>query len=160
MKRIVAAAFVLALIAGACGSDGGHSEHAGNDEAPSSNEGSVPGEAASADEADREVTVLASDKLRFDPTSVEVSAGEVITFVVTNEGQIDHEFVLGDEAYQEAHGEDMAGHEMSESDNAVTVAPGQTAELTWRFESSGEVLYGCHEPGHYDGGMVGTVAVS
>jgi uncharacterized cupredoxin-like copper-binding protein len=43
--------------------------------------------------------------------------------------------------------------------NAVKVGPGETAELTWRFDETGTLLYGCHEPGHYEGGMVGTIEV-
>ena len=120
--------------------------------------GSVPGAPAEASEATKEVEVAAFDQLRFDPASIEVSAGAVVTFVVTNEGKREHEFVLGDADYQEAHGGDMA-HDMSMG-NAVTVAPGETEELTWRFEESGEVLYGCHVSGHYDGGMVGKIEVT
>ena len=47
---------------------------------------------------------------------------------------------------------------MMEMGNAVTVAAGETRVLTWRFEDAGEVLYGCHEPGHYEAGMVGSIA--
>jgi uncharacterized cupredoxin-like copper-binding protein len=88
--------------------------------------------------------VLATDELRFDPASITVSAGEVVTFVIRNGGKIDHEFVLGDADYQEAHEQDMAegDHHMSGMENAVVVGPDETAELTWRFEHAGEVLYG------------------
>jgi uncharacterized cupredoxin-like copper-binding protein len=105
--------------------------------------------------------VVASDDLKFDPSSIQVEAGEVITFVVRNEGENEHEFVLGDEAYQDMHESDIAegDHHMSGMDNAVTVSPGETAEITWGFDETGRVLYGCHEPGHYDGGMVGTIEV-
>lgn len=108
------------------------------------------------------MTVIASDDLTFAPASIEVSAGEVITFLVSNDGKTDHDFVLGDEAYQARHEEDMAegdGHTMG-TDDAVTVGPGETDEITWRFGEAGEVLYGCHEPGHYDEGMVGTIEVT
>jgi len=54
----------------------------------------------------------------------------------------------------------QGGHEMSRVRNAVTAGPGETAELTWRFDESGDLLFGCHEPGHYDGGMVGQITVS
>jgi uncharacterized cupredoxin-like copper-binding protein len=124
-------------------------------------EGTVPGEVADPSEADRKVTVVASDELRFDPESIEVSTGEVVTFMVRNDGDTDHEFVLGDSDYQEMHESDMAhDHHMGGMDNAVTVGPGESAEITWRFEKAGEVLYGCHEPGHFEGGMVGTVEIS
>ena len=42
----------------------------------------------------------------------------------------------------------------------MSLAPGETKELTWRFSEAGEVLFACHVDGHYDGGMVGTVSVS
>ena len=127
----------------------------------SSMEGTVPGDAAERSDATRQIVVDASDDLRFDPASIEVQVGEVVTFVVRNTGKIDHEFVLGDEAYQDMHEAEMeGGNDMMEMGNAITVAPGEARELTWRFEDAGEVLYGCHEPGHYEGGMVGSIEVS
>jgi uncharacterized cupredoxin-like copper-binding protein len=42
---------------------------------------------------------------------------------------------------------------------ALELPAGTTEEVVVTFEEAGEVLFGCHEPGHYDGGMVGTVSV-
>jgi uncharacterized cupredoxin-like copper-binding protein len=28
------------------------------------------------------------------------------------------------------------------------------------FDEPGNVLFACHQPGHYDGGMVGTITMS
>jgi uncharacterized cupredoxin-like copper-binding protein len=165
VKKVLVQLVLAALLMSACGSGSDHAGHtgAGDDHSPGSMQhgGSVPGVPAGAGDADREITVIASDDLSFDPASMTVSAGEVVTFVVNNEGKTEHEFVLGDEAYQDMHQQDMAegDHHMSGMDNAVVVPPGETIELTWRFDEPGEVLYGCHEPGHYDGGMVGTVEV-
>lgn len=114
--------------------------------------GEVPGTSAQPSEAERRITLVALDDLRFDPQEIEVDAGEVVTFVVQNKGKAEHEFVLGDADYQEQHEGDMqGGHEMSRVRNAVTAGPGETAERTWRFDESGALLFGCHEPGHYDG---------
>ena len=164
MKRLSVFVIVLVLAATACGSD--HSEHTGggssdSEEPVAHDSGSVPGEPADASEADRQVTVLASDELRFEPATIEATPGEAITFTVRNEGETDHEFVLGDAAYQEKHDEDMAedGHHMGQESNAVSIKPGESTEITWRFNEEGEVLYGCHEPGHYEGGMVGSIQV-
>lgn len=44
--------------------------------------------------------------------------------------------------------------------NAIRIEPGETAELTWTFTDPGTVLMGCHEPGHYDAGMRGTITVT
>jgi len=167
MRRALVAALVISTaVFVACGGGGGDDatagaedpgDHAHDHAAGAQEEGSVPGAPADASEATRRVEVAALDQLRFDPASIEVSAGEAVTFVVTNEGNTEHEFVLGDAEYQKAHGRDM-DHDMSMG-NAVTVEAGQTEELTWRFDESGEVLYGCHVNGHYDGGMVGTIEV-
>lgn len=51
------------------------------------------------------------------------------------------------------------GGPSGQMDTGVSVESGENASLTWRFTESGEVLYGCHEPGHYEGGMVGTIGV-
>lgn len=105
--------------------------------------------------------------MAFDPDSVDVEAGEVITFEVENTGVIPHDFTLGNEEAQEEHASKMAeamgseGMEMAHTEpNAMTVEPGSTKSLTWRFTESGTVLYGCHQPGHYEAGMVGAVVIS
>jgi uncharacterized cupredoxin-like copper-binding protein len=162
MKRLsIALLASAALVGAACGSAGDHADHARGGDPGSGGRGDVLGAPADASDADREIKVMASDNLRFDPSSFEVSSGEVITFIVHNAGKTDHEFVLGDAAYQKSHGADMhdEGH-MMESDNGISIAPGDTEELTWEFTEPGEVLYGCHEPGHYEGGMVGTITVT
>ncbi|MGI8574989.1 MAG: cupredoxin domain-containing protein [Egibacteraceae bacterium] len=124
------------------------------------------GAPAQASQADRTVVIEASDEMAFDPDSVDVPAGEVITFEVENIGKIPHDFTLGDEHAQEEHEQEMAesmesgGMEMAHDDpNVMTVEPGETGSLTWSFTESGTVLYGCHQPGHYEAGMVGAVVI-
>jgi uncharacterized cupredoxin-like copper-binding protein len=119
------------------------------------------GQAGGTSPVDREIKISALDSLRFDPDEIKLTVGETIKFVVRNDGKNVHEFVLGDDAYQEQHAEEMAGeHGMEEGSNWVEIAPGETKEITWAFTAEGEVLFACHEPGHYDGGMVGTIEVS
>jgi uncharacterized cupredoxin-like copper-binding protein len=110
------------------------------------------------------IEIEALDELAWAPPSVTVQAGETVTFVVTNDGEAQHEFVLGPEHVQQAHEDAAAGGmehgEAGEEAMAVLeLAPGETGEATVTFDEPGEILYGCHEPGHYDGGMVGTVTV-
>lgn len=53
-----------------------------------------------------------------------------MTFVVRNTVRTDHEFVLGDRAYQDMHETDMEdGAEMTEMGNAVTVPSGERRSL-------------------------------
>lgn len=111
-------------------------------------------------EADREIEVSALDSLRFDPDAVDVQEGETIRFVIANDGRLDHEFVLGDEAYQRSHSAEMAGGMMHEDEaNAVSLAPGETKSIAWKFTGTTEVLFGCHVDDHYDAGMVGVIEV-
>jgi uncharacterized cupredoxin-like copper-binding protein len=84
---------------------------------------------------------------------------------VTNTGTQLHEFVLGDAKVQDDHEKemkDMAPENMKMADtaNAVDVDPGETKELTWTFPKKGTVIFGCHVPQHYAGGMKGTITVS
>lgn len=167
-KAVLIGVLVLALVAAACGGGDTGSEatddgdgHGAHDMSGGQMGGRVLGEAADESDATREILVETLDELAFDPEMIDVEEGEVVTFVVENVGKTRHEFVLGDETYQEMHEQDMSdgGHSDGVS-NALSLEPGGSGKITWRFTESGEVSYGCHEPGHYDGGMVGTIAVS
>lgn len=164
-KRGLVAAVVLALMA-ACGSgddagSAGDHDHSHEHDHAAADEFAF-GSPGDADSATQTVEITAADPNSFEPETVEVEAGETVTFVVTNDGEQPHEFVLGDAGYQESHAAEMMEGEMHHDEgdgNAVSLDPGETAELTWTFPSDGEVLYGCHVAGHYEAGMVGTVTV-
>ncbi len=156
--ELVGFAFAAATLAltGACGGDPAHQAGHEGDQAAAFDFGSP----ADAGDAERTIEISALDPYDFRPRNLQVTVGETVTFVVTNDGDRRHEFVLGDAAYQDSHAKDMAaGHGHGEG-NALEVAPGETGELTWRFATEGEVLYACHEPGHYEGGMVGVIEVA
>jgi uncharacterized cupredoxin-like copper-binding protein len=109
----------------------------------------------------RTIEVVMTDELRFEPDAMTVAPGETIRFVVRNTGETVHEFLIGDEAAQAEFEEEMAGDGMDHETSAgVSVDPGQTEEFEYTFDDNhGDVLAGCHEPGHYDGGMVATIAL-
>lgn len=140
--RSMVAVVLLTLAVAACGSGGDGEEGA---------EGGA-----------RTIEVTALDELRFDPASVEVSAGETVRFVVTNDGSTVHDFYVGTEEEQMAHEAEMGGmdHDADPTEDAMTLDAGETDELTVTFDEPGTLLYGCHQPGHYDGGMVGTITVT
>jgi uncharacterized cupredoxin-like copper-binding protein len=122
------------------------------------------GEPAASSEADRTIEVTVDKDLAFKPAEFEVAPGEVVTFRITNTGDVEHEFVLGDEEAQQQMADEMSqddGHGHSgDMSNAVTIHPGEEAELTWRFpDDATTVLVGCNVPGHYEAGMRGTVTV-
>lgn len=126
------------------------------------------GHPAEAAEATRTIEVETSDDLVFHPPEVTVQQGETVTFAVTNPGNLEHDFVIGDEQAQEEHAHEMeAGEEEMEMEgmahggaNAISIPAGETVELTWTFDGETEgILYGCHEDGHYEAGMVGSITV-
>lgn len=158
--------FVLILVAGlvafACGGD----DDSGADGMDMEDDRAFAfGEPSDAAGADREIEIVATDNYSYDPPIIEIARGESVTFVVTNEGKIVHEFVLGDENLQDEHEAEMVemgGQMMEEEPNAISIQPGDTKELTWTFTKAGEVLYACHEldpQSHYESGMVGTITV-
>src|SRR4051794_27081074 len=55
----------------------------------------------------RTVRVTMSDGMRFVPSEIAVAEGETVRFLVTNEGRIRHEFVLGTAKELAAHAEAM-----------------------------------------------------
>lgn len=119
------------------------------------------GEPADAADADRTVHILATDDLDFDPDTVDVTVGETITFEIENTGTVDHEFVLGSADFQAQHEEEMQGGEMEMGEpNEIEVPASETTTLTWHFTEAGMTQYGCHEPGHFPAGMVGTITVT
>ena len=120
-----------------------------------------PEEAGSADEV-RTIAVSMTDELRFEPDAFSVAAGETVRFEVTNEGQAAHEFLIGDQAAQADFEAEMAeGGMHHETGAGVNVDPGQTDSFEYTFDAeAGELLAGCHEPGHYETGMVATITVT
>lgn len=127
----------------------------------------------------RTVVIRALDDLSFVPKELTATVGERIHFVVYNEGRLPHEFLLGDTQTQNEHETAMAtpsssadGHDhgaMSMTSSQMPMkAPiamlslqaGETKDVTVPIESPGTLLYGCHVPGHYGGGMVGTLTVT
>jgi uncharacterized cupredoxin-like copper-binding protein len=108
----------------------------------------------------RTIEIEATDTMRFEPDLVEVDLGETVTLRISNTGVITHDVLLGTLEEQEAHETEMQ-HDpsMAHGPSGVLIPPGETRDLVWHFSSAGEVLFGCHVPGHYPSGMVGTVVV-
>ena len=114
-------------------------------------------------ETTRTIEVIARD-IEFSVSEIDVRQGETVRFVIRNEGELDHDFTIGDANTQAAHRAEMQammsgmsdGHShMHKAANAVMIAPGTTAELLWTFGEDTSVQFGCNVPGHFESGMAG-----
>jgi uncharacterized cupredoxin-like copper-binding protein len=149
-NHLIAAALCVGLLGAACG------DH------------STTGHSAS---ATRTETIDMTDNA-YALKTLKATKGETVTFHFNNKGHVVHEAVIGDQATQDEHSMEMAsgsaggmsdmehagGHEGGP--NALSLEPGASGDLTYTFDTAGTTIIGCHEPGHYEGGMRITVTVS
>lgn len=107
-RRRTAATVGLVMVLAACGDDG-------ND---------LPSAAAPA--ADPGVIEVSMTEMAFSPATLDVGVGDTITFVFHNDGVVRHEAVVGDEAAQEAHHDEMA--EMAAAGESHDASPSHDDE--------------------------------
>ena len=151
------AAIAALLIAGAAAAAGEHGAHEGH-----GGEESSIGEPGKASDVSRTITVEMVDTMRFTPEMIDVKQGETIRFMVKNTGRIKHEMVLGTpKELKEHYAMMLKMPEMQHAeDNMLTVEPGKTGEMIWRFTRARVVDFACLQPGHYPAGMKGQVRVT
>lgn len=119
----------------------------------------LPGEG----EPDRRIEVSMRDSMRFvfEPALETIANGETIEFVLRNDGRIPHEFSIGNAVDQVAHAKmmrEMPGMKHSDP-NSVSLEPGESARLSWRFLGTDTVVFACNIPGHFEAGMQHQVAL-
>ncbi len=178
VRRLIAAAFILALPAQMVLAGVGHGT------------ASPSGEKGKAAEVTRTITVVMRDSL-FDRQELYVRPGETVRFILKNEGELLHEFNIGYPSGHAKHQKEMlrmmemgmlaapgmaapqhdSGHDGSvhvdvgdkslkhDDPNSVLVKPGETKELIWRLGRISDLEYACNLPGHYQSGMVGRFKV-
>ncbi len=101
------------------------------------------------------------DGMAFAPEKIEVARGEQVQFLLRNNGELDHELVIGTVEANRAHADEMANHpDMAHDDpNARRLRPRMSGVLRWQFTEAGIFEYACLIPGHREAGMVGTILV-
>lgn len=111
------------------------------------------------------IVELSMQGMHFVPDRIEVDAGEQVAFVVTNPNDIAHEVYIGIMADQMAH---HAVHMAAPSAGQANVVhggygifllPRETGVVSYHFDTAGEIMIGCHLPGHWEAGMKAIVTV-
>jgi len=152
----------------------GHSDHSHDNKAEI-------GSTGEASNVSRTIKITMFDSY-YEPKNLKIQEGETIRFIVSNKGELVHEFNISTEAMHKAHAPEMMmmvdygvleadrinweaakkmqasmGHGMHEEPNSVLLEPGKTGELIWKFPAHVDLQYACNVPGHYEAGMVGPV---
>jgi uncharacterized cupredoxin-like copper-binding protein len=105
-------------------------------------------------EQPRVVTVAMDDDLQFAPMDIPVTKGETVMFVLPNLGSAVHEFQVG-----------PAGLVASDTvDGSIVVEVDEiegrhVKSVTYTFDGDGPYAFACHEPGHFEAGMKGTITL-
>ena len=137
------------------------------------------GEPGKVSDVSRTVTIDMIDN-RYSTEEITVKAGETIRFVVSNKGQLVHEFNIGTPDMHKGHQKEMmmmvdhgvleadkinhdkmkmdmgGGKTMEHNDpNSALLEPGKSKKIVWKFSNAGTFEFACNVPGHYDAGMMG-----
>ena len=139
-----------------------HEAHGEKGPRPISSEQHPWGREGDPAKAARTIAVDMSDDLRFTPSRIKVNQGETVRFIAANSGKLMHEMVIGTEEELRKHAEMMKrfpGMKHSEPYMAH-VSPGESGTIAWTFTRPGTFMFGCLVPGHWDGGMKGTIVVA
>jgi uncharacterized cupredoxin-like copper-binding protein len=130
------AAAALALSVAACAG--------GMVDTPSAAGGSRPA-AGGADRSVQEVTVVAHDSMRFEPTAVTLEAGRPVRLTLRNEGKIPHDFTLTQGVPRPI---------------TLVAAAGESASASFTLARPGTYQFVCAQPGHAQAGMRGTITAT
>ena len=78
--------------------------------------------------------------------------------MLVNTDPIDHEWLVGDEAFHDRHRTGTEQHHGTRP-TEVSLPAGETVTTTVTFQQPGEYRFICHLPGHEAYGMVGILRV-
>lgn len=112
-------------------------------------------------EATQTIEISMADTMRFSPAALGIKTGDVIKFLISNDGDLQHEFVLGTPDSLSEHAKLMIKFPNMEHEEPYMahVDPGKDMEIVWQFTQAGSFEFGCLLPGHFEAGMKGTITV-
>ncbi len=103
------------------------------------------------------VLAVAARDVAFDPTALTVPAGAAVTVNLTNQGMLEHNWVVVPANV------DLATATVADATNQADsgmVTGGQSTTLTFTAPAAGDYHFLCTVPGHAAAGMVGTFTVT
>ena len=103
----------------------------------------------------RLVEVSMDDQLTFMPMEIPVTKGETVRFLLTNIGSVTHEFAVGPKDKVDA--DEVDGVIVVEADE---ITAHKLKVLDYTFDGSGPYGFACHEPGHFEAGMLGSILLT
>ena len=139
------------------------------------------GEKGKLSEISRTIEIKMYDNY-FEPNALNIKKGETIKFIVSNYGELVHEFNIATKEMHIKHQPEMmkmvenqillsdkidkkkmkemakTDHSMSHShSNSVLLEPNQSSELIWKFSTDTNLEAACNVPGHYQVGMIAKI---
>jgi uncharacterized cupredoxin-like copper-binding protein len=143
---------VAPVVAGCGGDDNGDGEQAATASATAT-------QTATDNSAAGRALTIRMTEFAFDPDNAVAKKGKV-TITAPNDGQVAHELVLlktdADPANLPKNGDEV--DESTSVGEIADVAPGSTKKATFKL-ASGQYVMVCALPGHYEGGMYGSLIV-
>ena len=142
------------------------------------------GEKGKLSEADRTIEIKMYDNY-FEPNEIKIKKGETIKFIVSNYGELVHEFNIATKEMHIKHQLEMMkmveheilladridkekmkqmakkDHSMDHShSNSVLLEPNEISEIIWKFSTTANLEAACNVPGHYEIGMVANIKIN
>ena len=142
---------------------------------------SMIGEKGDPNNIDRVINIKMYDNY-YEPNLITIKKGETIKFLITNLGEMVHEYNIGTKEMHIKHQPEMQKlidheiitfdkidkkkmKEMSKKDhslahshsNSIMLEPKTQGEIIWKFSKDIELEMACNIPGHYESGMVGKI---
>ncbi len=161
-SKVIAACLAAALNSGVVlGHGGSHDKKTARKPTAAANGETPFGLPGDPKKATRTIKVGMNDKMHFTSGHVHARQGDTFKFVVTNQGKVMHEMVIGTMKELKEHAELMKKHPGMEHDEPYMahVSPGKTETIAWQFTKAGEFYYACLIPGHLEAGMIDKITV-
>ena len=142
------------------------------------------GEKGKLSEVNRTVEIKMYDNY-FEPNEIKIKKGEIIKFIVSNYGELVHEFNIATKEMHIKHQPEMMkmvenqilladkidkkkmkemakkDHSMAHShSNSVLLEPNEIGEIIWKFSTNTNLKAACNVPGHYEIGMVADIKIN